>query len=414
MKVAVIGAGPAGLVSARECVRKGCDVVVFEKGSSVGGVWVYSDETEADPSGQTRVSKVHSSLYESLRTNIPRDLMAFSDFTFDSKGGGDDRWPRFPHHSCVRYYLEKFAEHFDIEPLVRFDTPVVSVRREAGNWIVRTNVDSTDFDAVIVCNGHYTRPRVPDIAGLEYFSGQVIHSHNYRKPEDIEGRRIAIWGTAASGLDLAYETKADQVYWLGSLFNEPTLIDDVRSGYPSPSFIDVHGRIVCGGHSIEVDSLVFCTGYHYDFPFLEDEPVQVGDGWVSPLYRDLIPPQLPTLGFIGLPFQIIPFPVFEIQAMWFSRQLTGGFALPDRETMTAETMMRADSFERGGILPRHFHRMGDQQFEYYELLAGECGAPMLGDWFKETWRDVKQLREQHMVGYKDLPLQVRGPTVCLG
>lgn len=36
--------------------------------------------------------------------------------------------------------------------------------------------------------GHYVQPRVPDIPGAESFPGQIMHSHNYRHPEDFEGR----------------------------------------------------------------------------------------------------------------------------------------------------------------------------------------------------------------------------------
>lgn len=44
---AVIGAGAAGLVAARELVREGHKVAVFEKGSCTGGVWVYTDVVES-------------------------------------------------------------------------------------------------------------------------------------------------------------------------------------------------------------------------------------------------------------------------------------------------------------------------------------------------------------------------------
>ena len=91
--VAVIGAGAAGLVAARELMRHGHRVTVFEQSQRVGGVWVYAPETEADPLGQ-RGPRIHGSLYASLLTNLPRDLMACTDYTFDSSGGGDDAWCR--------------------------------------------------------------------------------------------------------------------------------------------------------------------------------------------------------------------------------------------------------------------------------------------------------------------------------
>ena len=124
MKVAVIGAGAAGLVTARELIRAGHDVTVFEQGDEVGGTWIYRSESEPDPLGQTG-ERVHSSMYASLRTNLPRDVMAFMDYTFDSAGGGDDDWPRYPGHREVLQYLRRFAEAFSVHQLIRFDTRVV-------------------------------------------------------------------------------------------------------------------------------------------------------------------------------------------------------------------------------------------------------------------------------------------------
>ncbi|KAK3170394.1 hypothetical protein Dsin_000172 [Dipteronia sinensis] len=60
--VAVIGAGAAGLVAARELRREGHAVVVFERENQVGGSWVYTQEVDSDPLGfdPNRVA-VHSS-----------------------------------------------------------------------------------------------------------------------------------------------------------------------------------------------------------------------------------------------------------------------------------------------------------------------------------------------------------------
>ncbi len=412
MRVAVIGAGPAGLVAARECMRQGCEVVVFEAGQAVGGVWVYQEAVEDDPLGQSTEVAVHASLYASLHTNIPRDLMAFSDFTFDSQGGGRDEWPRFPHHTCVREYLKNFARYFEITERIRFSARVTDVRREADAWSVSTLTTKDCFDAVVVCNGHYARPRVPTLDGMANFRGELLHSHNYRHPGDVKGSRVAIWGTAASGLDLAYELDAEEVHWVGPAFREKVQLDDVRTGYPSIDGIAGDGRLRLGDEAIAVDTLLFCTGYHYDFPFLEQVGVSVDDDWVNPLYQDMIPPEFPDLGFIGLPFLIIPFPVFEIQAKWYARQLTGEFQLPAVEAMQQAVGDRTRSLSSRGVMRRHYHRLGDQQFDYFNRLAGQCGEPPLPAWFMETWRDVGRLREQYSRGYKDVPFAVRGPTIC--
>lgn len=86
-KVAVIGGGAAGLAAAKELRHEGHTVVVFERESELGGTWVYSSEIESDPIGSDPNRKVvHSSLYQSLRTNLSREIMGFRDFPFIATG----------------------------------------------------------------------------------------------------------------------------------------------------------------------------------------------------------------------------------------------------------------------------------------------------------------------------------------
>jgi cation diffusion facilitator CzcD-associated flavoprotein CzcO len=80
---AVVGGGAAGLVAARELIREGHRVIVFEQASQIGGVWVLDESVEDDPLGQNENRKlVHSSMYDALRVNLPRELMGYSDFPF--------------------------------------------------------------------------------------------------------------------------------------------------------------------------------------------------------------------------------------------------------------------------------------------------------------------------------------------
>ncbi len=58
-----MGAGAAGLVSVRELLREGHSVTVFEQGSDLGGIWIYSDDLEEDLLGLKPDRRhVHSSL----------------------------------------------------------------------------------------------------------------------------------------------------------------------------------------------------------------------------------------------------------------------------------------------------------------------------------------------------------------
>ena len=172
--VAVIGAGAAGLVAARELRREGHSVVVFERGNQIGGVWAYTPNVEPDPlSIDPTRPVIHSSLYSSLRTIIPRECMGFTDFPFSTGPENKSRDPRrHPGHIEVLAYLKDFARKFKMDEMIRFETEVVRAEPAAENpkkWRVesRNSGDISDeiYDAVVVCNGHYTEPRHALIPG---------------------------------------------------------------------------------------------------------------------------------------------------------------------------------------------------------------------------------------------------------
>ncbi|CAK9148015.1 unnamed protein product [Ilex paraguariensis] len=175
--VCVIGAGPSGLVAARELRKEGHNVVVLEQNHDFGGQWLYDPNVEGeDPLGKGTTLKVHSSLYESIRLVSPREIMGYSDFPFLVKKGRDMR--RFPSHRELFLYLKDFCEWFGLKEMLRFNVRVDYVGMwenskfgEDLKWVVRSKEKKSEkvveeiFDAVIVATGHYSQPRLPDIQG---------------------------------------------------------------------------------------------------------------------------------------------------------------------------------------------------------------------------------------------------------
>ena len=71
--IVIIGAGPSGLVTAKEFLKdKNNNVIIIESEKHLGGTWYYENK--------------RSSLYENLRTNLAREIMAFSTLEFKSFG----------------------------------------------------------------------------------------------------------------------------------------------------------------------------------------------------------------------------------------------------------------------------------------------------------------------------------------
>jgi len=195
VSIAVIGAGAGGLAACRSFVKRGLAVSVFESSAHVGGVWRYSD----DP---TRP------MYKNLRTNLPKEVMGFKEYPFSN-----DIPESYLTHEQVQHYLEDYTNHFDLKKHILFNSPVLNVAYEDGEVeqkkfrVTYGDKESSVFDAVVVCNGHYSIPNSPKLPNLTLYKGRVLHSVSYNAPEDFadEAGNVLCVGGNASGGDIAKE-----------------------------------------------------------------------------------------------------------------------------------------------------------------------------------------------------------------
>ncbi|MFA7275203.1 MAG: NAD(P)-binding domain-containing protein [Pseudobdellovibrionaceae bacterium] len=188
-KVAIIGAGPAGLVSAKSCLEAGLTPVVFEASNRIGGLWSAGKEVGA---------------WNGMKTNLSRWSCMFSDFPWP-EGSAD-----FPRQHEVATYLDSYADTFGLRDSLRLTTRVVAARPENGAWHV-SSVDadgqerSEVFARVIVASGVFARPHKPFIFGEDHFKGRISHSAEFNPATiDHDGLPVIIGGSFS-----AYEMAAE-------------------------------------------------------------------------------------------------------------------------------------------------------------------------------------------------------------
>ncbi|CAH9120944.1 unnamed protein product [Cuscuta epithymum] len=437
--VCVIGAGPSGLVAARELKKEGHNVLVFEQCHDIGGQWLYNAQVEGeDPLGRSRFLKVHSSIYASLRLISPREIMGFSDFPFLTKKGRDQR--RFPGHEELLAYLGDFCEFFKVREMIRFNTRVeyVGMMNDDNGlggdmrWTVKSKekkggdekVVEEVFDAVVVASGHYSQPRLPRIKGMNAWRRKQMHSHIYRMPEPYRNEVVVVVGSSLSGQDISMElvNVAKEVH-LSAKYprNVPEGLSKVISKHanfhihPQIESLQEDGQVVfMDGSSTIADTILYCTGYSYSFPFLDTKGMVVVDNdRVGPLYEHTFPPSLsPSLSFIGIPRKLIGFPFFESQAIWIAQLLSGKRTLPSREEMMRSIKEFYKSRDLAGIPKHNTHDLAD--FDYCDKYADYVGFPHLEEWRKElcisalidseinpeTYRDVYDDHDMLQVAYQ--------------
>ncbi|EFJ23363.1 hypothetical protein SELMODRAFT_175034 [Selaginella moellendorffii] len=395
-RVAVIGAGASGLVAARELLREGHSVVIFEQARRIGGTWVY-EENHSGSSNAARNYSCHSSMYESLRTNLPREVMGFLDYPFVPRRSSRDA-RRFPGHEEVLDYRESFAVEFGLHGYVRFNSKVKYVGLVESNWIVKSSSSAGKeekeseevFDAVVVCNGHYFQPRVAQIPGIERWPGKHYHSHTYRTPDPFKDQVVAVIGNGPSGEDLCSDIAAacKKVHWCAKSWN--SLSEPLQQGkiqrHLMISRADEDGRLhFMDGMSAVVDVILHCTGYLYNFSFLDTKSyIKVEDNRVGPLFKHVFPPALaPSLSFVGLPCKTIAFPLSELQAKWIAAVLKGRASLPSKGEMANEVVDFYRTLEAQGVPKRYTNHLYLETFDYAEWIAKQCGGTCHGF---EPWR----------------------------
>ncbi|XP_036404506.1 dimethylaniline monooxygenase [N-oxide-forming] 2 [Megalops cyprinoides] len=419
LRVAVVGAGAAGLCTARHLLSRGdtfAPPIVYELTKNVGGTWVYEERVGKYDNGLP----IHSSMYRDLRTNIPKEVMSFPDFPFE------EQLPSFVHHTEVRKYLEKYCDHFRLRDHIQFGTMVDSVRpvevRKGWRgmaWDVTTSngVDGSKtfterFDAVMVCNGHFYDPYIPDIPGLEKFSGSLMHSHDYRSAEPFSGKSVVLLGAGLSGLDIAMELSAVNAKVILSHGLRPLtcpLPPGVQQARPVQKVLDDGTLQFQDGAQAKPEVFLFCTGYNFTFPFLDSRlGLRVQDHLVSPLYKFLMPPAYPSLFIVGICRAICPFPHFHCQTQFVLSVLDGSFSLPSREEMERDVEEDIAARRARGIATRHVLKLDSEQWAYNDELARlGCFAPLPPYW-SNLYESNKVFRARDMLNYKTYRYTVLG------
>ncbi|MGW6620974.1 flavin-containing monooxygenase [Nocardia sp. NPDC055002] len=183
-EIVIVGAGFSGIGVAIELRKAGFDdFVIIDEADGVGGTW-------------------HWNTYPGVAVDIP----SFSyQFSFEQRTD----WSRvYAPGRELKAYAESCVDKYELRSRIRFGTTVVGADfdERADHWVLHTT-DGDDLTArfVISATGVLTRPKLPDIPGIEGFAGATMHTSRWDHRQDLRGKRVAIIGTGASAVQVIPE-----------------------------------------------------------------------------------------------------------------------------------------------------------------------------------------------------------------
>lgn len=102
-------------------------------------------------------------------------------------------------------YIRDFADHFDLRSQIELNRKVVRVQPVKDNlWSVSfANGEQRLYQGVVMCNGHHWCKRFPEFEGE--FEGEIIHSKDYKQPQQLQGKKVLVIGGGNSACDIAAE-----------------------------------------------------------------------------------------------------------------------------------------------------------------------------------------------------------------
>ncbi|CAI8504420.1 unnamed protein product [Hanseniaspora opuntiae] len=372
--VLIIGAGPTGISAIKAFKKENAfnNIRAYEKRADFGGLWNYvkpliSNETVQEAplvNSSYRIKPIKtlseqkyvfdSAVYKNLDTNVPKYLMEYNNYPFP------ENTPLFPTRDTVLEYLKSFSKGY--EEHVSFNTEVLDVVYDKESKKYKAKIleypfldqqkatwDPVEYDSVVIASGNYDAPHIPNKEGIkEWFNkyeNSIIHSKNFDSPEQfasIQGN-ILVVGNSASGSDIAfqlatmnnqkiYQTARSESKMPAPKSSNIIVVKDIkRMNYEDKSITFEDGFVL-----ENVEKVIFCTGFLKSFPFLNKETIRPYVDFdngrnVKVLYNHMIPVELPTLAFIGLPRFVLPTRLSETQAAWLSRVWNNRVDLPPKE-----------------------------------------------------------------------------------
>jgi cyclohexanone monooxygenase len=183
MRIAIIGAGPAGIAAGYELLRQGfSEFTIFDALDAPGGTW-----------------RLHS--YPGLACDVWAHSYSFSY-------APNPNWSAsFVGFAEIQGYLADCATRFGLNPHLQLNTRISRAEySEPGRWKLASDAGPLgEFDILINAMGNQHTPLYPNVGGIESFKGDSWHATCWNHEVSLQGKGVIVVGSAASAVQIVPE-----------------------------------------------------------------------------------------------------------------------------------------------------------------------------------------------------------------
>ena len=173
----VVGASAAGLATAASLKQAGREFEILEDTAVVGNAWRHH--------------------YDRLHLHTPKSSSVLPGLKMP------DQWPRYPARDQVVEYLERYRDLNGLQP--HYGQRVTRLERRDDAWAATTGDREWRATNVVVATGNTRCPVRPTWPGMESYTGQVMHSSEYRNGDPWRGRPVLVVGFGNSACEQAID-----------------------------------------------------------------------------------------------------------------------------------------------------------------------------------------------------------------
>ncbi|KAF9607447.1 hypothetical protein IFM89_035585 [Coptis chinensis] len=185
-EIIVVGAGPSGIATSACLNNLSVPNILVEREDCFASLW-------------------QKKTYDRLHLHLAKEACQLPHMSFPTE------YPTYVSRKQFVQYLDDYMSHFDVKPLYHRSVECATYDEVAGKWCIKVrNIDSDEVEEylakfLVVATGETSDAYVPEVEGLDSFTGQVLHSTMYKSGENFQNKNVLVVGCGNSGMEIALD-----------------------------------------------------------------------------------------------------------------------------------------------------------------------------------------------------------------